>query len=191
MVEYLIEIDHQLFTFLNSFHADWLDPIMKFISGKLTWLPLYLFLLYLIIRQYGKKVLLIIGVVIVLITASDQLSQAFKYGFKRYRPCQELSSHAPKPHIVDNKCGGFYGFYSAHSSNSFAIAFFLGSLLLPLYRQARVLLLFWAGVVAYSRVYLGVHYPADITVGAIFGVALGWLFQFFYFKVEERLYKSN
>lgn len=190
MIEALIQFDHILFTYLNNLHLDWLDPIMKVISGKLTWAPLYLLMLIGIIKHYGKKTFLIVGLVALLITASDQLSQGFKYGFKRYRPCQELSNHQPKPHIVDGKCGGKYSFFSAHSANSFAIAFFIGALLIPVWRKSKKTLLIWAVVVAYSRVYLGVHYPADIVVGAIFGILLAMLFLYFYKLIAPRIFKN-
>ena len=111
-----------------------------------------------------------------LVTVSDQSSQIFKYGVGRYRPCRPESTHHPKPHIVKEYCGGKYGFYSAHASNSFAIALFIGYLLTPLFKQAKTYSLFWAAIVAFSRIYLGVHYPSDVIAGTLSGLLYGWLF---------------
>ena len=81
-------LDTELFLFLNGLHADWLDPIMIFISGKITWLPFYLVLLYLVIKNYKKQSILIILGIILLIVCSDQVSSSvFKPLFERPRPC--------------------------------------------------------------------------------------------------------
>ena len=122
-----------------------------------------------------------------LVTVSDQSSQVFKYEVGRYRPCRPESTHQSKPHLVKNHCGGKYSFYSAHASNSFAIALFLGCLLTPLVRQAKNYLLVWAAIVAYSRIYLGVHYPSDVFVGALSGLFYGWLFWKAYRYLDSKL----
>lgn len=153
-----------------------MDTIQYWISNKYIWIPLYVLLLAVIIVHYKRKSLIIILMMAGLITVCDQSSQFFKYGVGRYRPCRTESAHKPKPHLVNEHCGGKYGFYSAHASNSFAIALFIGYLLTPVARNSKKYLLVWAAVVAYSRVYLGVHYPSDIIVGSLMGIFFGWLF---------------
>lgn len=166
-----------------------MDPIQKWISDKYIWIPFYALLLAGVIYKYKKKAVLIVVLLIGLIAATDQTSRAFKYGVGRYRPCRPESTHMPKPHTVEKHCGGKFSFYSAHASNTFGLAVFIGSLLLPLIKGARKYLLIWAAIVTYSRVYLGVHYPSDITIGAITGMFYGWLFFKLFIWLEAKVYK--
>ncbi len=113
--------------------------------------------------------------VALLITVSDQLSNFFKYGIGRLRPC-----HDPElmdlVRLVKSRCGGKFGYFSAHAANSFALAVFFGPILKSQWRAIWVVLLVWACFVAYSRVYIGVHFPLDILTGAALGSLFGWLF---------------
>lgn len=171
--EMIGEIDRTLFLFLNSVNSPFWDNVMWVISGKLTWLPLYLFILWLFIREYGRRTMIILLFVIIAITVSDQLSvHAFKEVFQRLRPCHEPDLEG-LVHIVRGKCGGRYGFVSSHAANLFNMAVF--SSLLIRRRWFTVFMLFWAALVSYSRIYLGVHYPGDIVCGAMLGVLAGWL----------------
>lgn len=187
MFDWLLNIDHQLFTFLNGLHTNWMDPIQYWISNKFIWIPFYALLLTGIIYQYKKKAILIIVMVIALVATVDQTARAFKYGVERQRPSSTLSSLVHTPHTVNNYFGkGNASFYSAHASNSFALAVFIGTLLMPLIKGARKYLIIWAAIVAYSRIYLGVHFPSDITVGTITGVLYGWLFLKGYYYLSLR-----
>jgi undecaprenyl-diphosphatase len=167
--------DKELFLFLNSLNHPFLDPIMYWISDRFIWIPFYVFVLILIIKHRGVKSLyVILPAVALLIALSDQIAlQLFKEVFKRYRPChnEELKSMV---HLVKG-CGGLYGFVSSHAANSFALAGFLGFLLKDKYSWFIPLILVWALVVSYSRIYLGAHYPGDIIVGALLGALLGAL----------------
>jgi len=108
----------------------------------------------------------------IMITATDQLANLFKYIlFKRPRPCREQELELLMRFVADG-CGR-YGYFSAHAASSMAAAVFLGLLLKPFYKALPFLLLLWASVVAYSRIYLGVHYPLDIITGMFFGAWIG------------------
>ena len=180
MIEFLNQIDSSLFLFLNSLHIGWLDPIMIFISGKFTWIPFYLVLLFLIIRQYRWQSLVILLFITVLISLSDQLSvRAFKLVFERPRPCHEPDLQ-PLIHLAKGSCGGAFGFVSSHAANSFALAGFIWFLLKPAFPKIGFVLFPWAAIVAYSRIYLGVHYPGDILVGAALGMIIAWVVWKFY-----------
>ena len=145
---------------------------MVLVSGRLTWVPLYIFILILLAVKYRRSFILLIPVIIITITLADQLSvHAFKEVFQRLRPCHEPSLNG-LVHTVNDKCGGMYGFVSSHATNSFAAAVL--SLRLVKKRWFTVMILFWAALVSYSRVYLGVHYPADIIGGALLGALVGY-----------------
>ena len=176
MLELIEKWDRQIFLLLNGWHNELFDQIMWHISGKLEWIPLYLILLLLSVKKYGKSVWKILLGVIAVIVLTDQLSvHLFKNVFERYRPCHNLEI-ADLLHTVNNKCGGKFGFVSSHATNSFGLATYVGLVLSNSNRKiAFILLLIWASVVSYSRIYLGVHYPMDVLGGAILGMFIAFL----------------
>jgi undecaprenyl-diphosphatase len=168
MIEFLKEIDTRLFLFLNGINSPFGDFVMYWLSHRFIWIPLYAFLLYLLFRHYGWKSLIFLVFVAVLITISDQVSvHLFKNVFQRLRPCHEPALEGMVYTL--GRCGGKFGFISSHASNSFALAVFMALLLWRKVRIMAIIMLIWATLVSYSRVYLGVHYPGDILVGAMVG----------------------
>lgn len=171
----LNELDHQLFLFLNGLHADWLDLVMTFISSEMGWIPFYIVLLYLVFKKLGWRGLLfvVIGVAI-LITCSDQLSaHVFKPVFHRFRPCHDPLIQ-DLVHLPNGHCGGQYGFISSHACNTFALASFITLIMKKFYKKIGWLMFIWASLVAYSRIYMGVHFPGDVLCGAAVGMILGF-----------------
>lgn len=167
MIDFLLELDRDLFVAINGAHAEWLDPIMSLISGRAIWIPLYAFLLWLLWKDLGKKIWIYIIAIAMTITIADQVTTSImKPFFERLRP-----SHDPALgdviHIVDGRSSKF-GFASSHAANTFALALFF---FLVLGKRHRFiwLLFVWAIIVSYSRIYLGVHFPGDVIVGWIVG----------------------
>jgi len=165
----ILELDRKLFLELNSsFHHPWLDQLMMFLSSTMAWIPLYLFLMYLLIKKFKKEtwiVLLAVGLTILL---ADQLTSAFmKPFFERLRPSHEPALREVV-NIVNQYRGGKYGFASSHAANTFGVATLMW-LVLKAYRPWIGLLFLWAAGVGYTRIYLGVHYPGDILAGFFVG----------------------
>lgn len=188
MIEKLELIDRSIFLFINGLHAPFFDKLMWFVSGKLSWIPLYLLLLFFLIKKEKKHWWLIILALALLITLADQTSvKLFKETFQRYRPCHNLEiQHLV--HKVNNKCGGTFGFVSSHATNVFALASFISLVFRKNY--VTIGMLIWAALVSYSRIYLGVHYPADVSAGALLGMLCGLLIYFGYSKLKLRIPKN-
>lgn len=176
MIETLDKLDQQLFLFFNGFHNSTMDVVMYWVSHKFFWIPLYALLVGLVIYRKKYEAFPILIAVAILVTLADQLSvHLFKEVFERYRPCRMESPIHELVHTVNRHCGGKYGFISSHATNVFAIAVFMNGILKPYYKYLSGSLFAWASLVAYSRVYLGVHYTGDIFIGALFGSVLGYL----------------
>ena len=173
MLEFLKNIDTQLFVFLNGIHSPAWDKIMWWITGTNSWIPMYALIVGYIIYKFRWKAIITLIFIAMVVTLTDQISvHGFKEVFQRLRPCHnpELKNIV---HLVNNKCGGKFGFVSSHAANTFGVAFFLSNLFKNKYFSIFIFL--WASVVSYSRIYLGVHYPFDILGGAALGSILGFL----------------
>ncbi len=171
MLEILKSIDQEVFLFLNGLHCSWFDLVMFWGTRPIIWLPFYLILTYLAVKQYKWQTLWIILFAVVMIFISDQLSNIFKDWIMRLRPTHEPGLTGI--HTVNGYKGGLYGFYSAHASSNMAVAIFLIMILGYKYRWLSPLILFYAFFMSYTRIYLGVHYPADIIAGWLAGGLIG------------------
>ena len=175
-MEELLSLDRQAFLFLNGLGNENWDGFWMAISNKWTAIPLYAFLLYLILRHLGwKRSLYVLVAIALLILVTDQLANFFKYGIQRPRPCYdpELESMT---RLVKAWCGGKFSFYSAHASNSMAVAAYFFLVFSKWRNTLGIFLLLWAICVGYSRIYIGVHYPLDVLFGMGIGTLMGWLF---------------
>jgi undecaprenyl-diphosphatase len=183
MIEYLDKIDTDLFLFLNSLHSPFWDKVMLFVSGKIEWIPLYLVLAGWVIYKFRLKSVLVFIIAALLIIASDQISvKLFKEMFHRLRPCHN-GDIQHLIHMVNDYCGKKYGFVSSHAANTFALAGFTSFLFRN--KLYSLFIFFWATVVSYSRIYLGVHYPCDIISGMLLGTGLGILFYWLYVYISS------
>lgn len=170
----LLELDRKLLLFLNGLHHPLVDPFMYYASQTVAWLPLYLLLIFFIFKKYksdGWYVL--VGAAITILLADQITSSLMKPFFARLRPSQEPSLIG-LVHLVNGYKGGLFGFASSHAANTFGTALFVWFMLKPFYKKIAWLFL-WAALMSYTRIYLGVHYPGDILVGALVGLMSGWI----------------
>lgn len=176
MLEQLLQYDKDLFLFLNGLGTERWDGFWMFMTGTLNSLPLYLVLLYLSHKTFGlKKTAIVLVAIALLITCTDQLSNFFKFGVGRLRPCHDPEV-SPVMRLVKSYCGGQFGYFSAHAANSFGPAIFFTVLFRNRVKYMGWILIVWASIVAYSRIYIGVHYPLDVITGALVGSFFGWVF---------------
>lgn len=188
MIEHLKSIDKEIFVLINGMHNSFFDEVMYWVSHKFFWIPFYVLLLYLIIKNFKKQAWLIVLCIALLTVLTDQISvHLFKNIFLRYRPCHntELQNIV---HLLNNHCGGMYGFVSSHAANTFGLATFL--IFLFANKKMILLLLLWAILVCYSRIYAGVHYPADVIAGGLLGLVLGFVVFYGYKKVNLIIFKK-
>ncbi len=175
-MEDLIQYDKELFLFLNKLGTtDW-DAFWMFMTNKVNSIPLYVMLLFFSVKQFKwKGTLVIVLCIAALIGLTDQLANAFKYGFERLRPCHDESINMLM-RLVKPYCGGKFGYFSAHAANSFAVATFFSLVFKNYLKWLAPVLVIWALIVAYSRIYIGVHFPLDVCTGIAIGLLNGWLF---------------
>ncbi len=169
----IIYLDHAAWYYLNTqWHNAFFDSIIPFVRNQWFWAPLYLFLLLFMPKQFGKKGWIWCGLFLLTFALSDQISASLlKPLFHRTRPCNCLDLTGVIHLIVP--CGGGYSFPSSHASNHFSMGVFAAITLQKKIKGIWAIAILWAVLVAYAQVYVGVHYPLDITFGAILGIIVG------------------
>ncbi len=187
MMQYFEMLDRSLLLFFNGLNTPVLDKIMWFITGTVSWIPLYIFIIFLYFKQFKRKGFLIVLISIITVALCDLVSvNLFKEVFERYRPSQNLEIHH-LIHTVKHYRGGLYGFVSSHAANGFGIAT-ISSLIINK-KWYYYLIFIWATTISISRLYLGVHYPGDIIGGALLGISIGYL-MYFALKINKKVLPS-
>lgn len=172
-MEELISLDKELFLFLNGLGSESYDEFWKIITKQLNWAPFILAVFYLVQRKIGWKNLgIVILFIAVLIAFTDQITNLFKYSFERLRPCNDTDVNGIARIIIHRDS---FSFFSGHASNSMATTTFIFLLLRKYYKFTFLLFLFPL-IFAFSRIYLGLHFPIDILVGYLFGATFGFGF---------------
>lgn len=182
----LLQFDEWLFRLINiDWQHSWLDQWMPMWRNKYFWAPFYLFLLSFVGINYGKKAIWWVIALSFCVLVGDTLSsKVIKKSVQRPRPCHEVSVQ-PEYHL-GVACGGGYSFPSSHATNHFAVAVFVLLSLGRRYSWIKLPLLLWAASIAYGQVYVGVHYPLDVSFGALLGSLIGWTVAYGYDYLTRR-----
>lgn len=184
MLEKILSLDTELFVYLNGLGSETFDGFWLIITKQYNWIPLFLFLLYLIYSKLGtKQALYVLLFVAILLVLTDQTANLFKNGFQRLRPCNnpEINSFI---RIVQSR--NSFSFFSGHATSSMGVATFLYLVFRNDFKYFWLLFL-WPLIFAYSRIYLGLHYPLDIISGYLCGI----IFAFLMFKLYQIAQKRN
>jgi len=183
--------DDSLLLAVNGANNAFCDAFFWLVSTKWAWIPFYIALAYVLWRQMGwRRTLLALATIALLITFADQItSHVLRPIFERPRPTNPDNPISAGVHLVNGYRGGRFGFPSCHAANTFALASFCA--LLFRRRALSLLLLGWAALVCYSRMYLGVHYLGDLLAGTIVGMLSAFLFYFAFRALSERLEKRG
>jgi membrane-associated phospholipid phosphatase len=188
MLNALYELDLQWFFAINRGMGNaFFDSLLPWCRTPLFWVPFYLFLLVFALLHFERRTfrLFLAGMLLTVAITDVVSSQLIKKNVQRLRPC---NTHLVQDYVqlrVDY-CGTGYSFPSSHASNHFGIAMYLPVFFGPFFgRWTRALLLFWAFLVSFSQIYVGVHYPFDVLFGGILGGFVGWVIQAFVHKAAR------
>ena len=177
MLDYVIHLDKKLFIFLNNLGSKPFDEIWLLVTKQLNWLPFFLILLFILYKKLGtKKLGIAILTVAALITFTNEITDVIKFSVQRIRPCND-DTLAGLIRVV--KDSDTFSYFSGHASNSTASMMFVYLILRRHYKYSYLIFLYPL-IFAYSRIYLGLHFPLDIISGYVFGGCTGFLFYRFY-----------
>jgi len=179
----LIALDKDFFVYLNNLGSEPFDGFWKIITMQIYWTPLFVFVFYIIQKKIGlKNLFLILFFLALLITFTDQITNLFKNTFQRLRPCNDPEIKNIIRVIIHRDSPSFF---SGHAANSMASTFFIYLIIKKHFNYSYLLFLF-PFIFAYSRIYLGLHFPLDILSGYAFGLISGFCFYKLYNYVHEK-----
>jgi undecaprenyl-diphosphatase len=169
----IIQLDKELMVVLNGMGTESWDAFWLISTDQLSWIPLYLLFFYLIFKSLGwKKGLALVLLTAVLVTFSDQFTVFLKESFERLRPNRDPEINQTIRILKNNKS---FSFVSGHATTSMAVSLLMYLTLRDKYRYT-YLFFIWPLMFAYSRIYIGVHFPLDVLSGALLGILIGYLF---------------
>ncbi len=183
----LIEFDKELLLAVNGSESLFLDGLVKTLTTAATWIPLYLSLFYMVMKNNDtvQQIVLIVGCALLCVMLAGSVDDLIvKPAVGRWRPTHdpEIGSLVD---VVNGYRGGNYGFFSAHASNTFSVAVFFSFLVRS--RMLTCFLVGWSLTNCWTRMYLGVHFPGDILCGLLWGGLVGTsVYMLLYRQVSKR-----
>jgi undecaprenyl-diphosphatase len=188
MLETLLELDRDVFVYLNSLGSESWDGFWLFITKQFNWAPIFAIILYLAFKRLGwRHALLVVGIIALLVAFTDQTTNLIKNTFQRLRPGSDPEL-AEFIRAVQKR--NSFSFISGHASSSMASAFFLFHVLRP-YLKYMGFIFIWPLIFAYSRIYLGLHYPGDIIVGYLWGITTASLALLLYRYLRDKIFPEK
>lgn len=188
MLDYLIHLDKKLFIYLNNLGATPFDAIWLLITKQINWTPFFLILLFILYKKLGtKKLGIAILIVATLIAFTNEITDVIKFSVQRIRPCNDDALVGLIRVVKDSDT---FSYFSGHAANSTAAMMFVFLILRQFFKYSYLLFLYPL-IFAYSRIYLGLHYPLDIISGYVFGGCTGFLFYFLFEKISNKLIKPT
>lgn len=175
MLEQINQVDQEIFFFINKGLSnpffDWLMPLLR---NRYFWTPLYIFMAVFFVRNFGRNGWLILVFMGITFGMADYISSSvLKPSFERLRPCNDPLIKAEVNNLIP--CGTGFSLPSSHAANHFALAVFLITLFYAKWKPILSLALFWAFSISFAQVYVGVHYPFDVTAGGLIGGMIGFI----------------
>lgn len=184
-MEYLLNLDTELFKTINGADLNILEPFLILIRGTWIWLPLYVILTFLMMYHWQKKFWVpLIFTLLVVLVADTMSSTLIKNSVKRPRPCRAVE-------MVEQRvpCGTGYSFTSSHATNHMALGVFWIQLF-TVWGRKRWWFLVWAITIGFAQIFVGVHYPIDILCGFVLGGLIGLMMFKLYHLFIQKMYPN-
>lgn len=181
------DMDMQVLSLFNGSDNIMLDQMVQILTSGLTWIPLYVMLFFVVMRNNETmgQIALVVGSAIFCVLFADGLVDGIiKQLAERWRPSND-STFKYMVQIVDDIRLKGYSFCSAHAANTMSLAVFFSLLIRS--KMLTITLVIWSLINCWTRLYLGVHYPSDILCGMIIGIIVGILVYLLYYKIYRRI----
>ncbi len=190
-IAYLIGLDKQLLLTLNGSDSLFFDGLVKTLTTATTWIPLYVALLVIVIKNNDRlnKVLLIVGCALMCVFLAGSLNDMImKPLVARWRPTRD-DEIGMLVDVVNGYRGGRFGFFSSHAANTFSLAVFFALLIRS--RMLSITLMLWSLLNCWTRLYLGVHFPGDILCGLLWGTIVGIFMWGVFQHISRRMFVTG